>query len=146
MGASIEIRAEVRDLPGAHAVTLETNGRARELPVPPRAGARGSSANGGELLFLALATCACNDLHREAGKRGLSLDEVRVEVRGRFAAEPGSVAEGIEYDVTVAAAADEAEIIDLIEHTDRVAEVHNTLRRGTPVSLARRVAIDSRAV
>ena len=141
---SIEIRAEVLDRAGAHQVTLETNGRARELAVPPRAGGQGSSANGGELLFLALATCYCNDLHREAGKRGLVLDEIRVEVRGRFASEPGSAAEGIEYDATVVAAAAEAELVALMEHTDRVAEVHNTLRRGTPVTLGRRIAVDTR--
>ena len=146
MGSKIEIRAEVRDRAGSHEVTLETNGRARDFPVAPRAGARGSSANGGELLFLALATCYCNDLHREAARRGMTLDDVRVEVRGRFAAEPGSVAEEIEYDATVTAAAGEAEIVALMEHTDRVAEVHNTLRRGTPVTLARRLAIDSRAL
>jgi hypothetical protein len=31
----------------------------------------GSSANGGELLCLALATCYCNDVYREAKKRGI---------------------------------------------------------------------------
>jgi len=33
------------------------------------------------------------------------------------------------------AAAPQAAIRDLIEHTDRVAEIHNTLRLGLPVAL-----------
>jgi uncharacterized OsmC-like protein len=141
----IEIRAAVENRADAHRVTLETNGRAHELSIAPRAEGRGSRANGGELLFLALATCYCNDLHREAARRGMALGEVRVEVSGRFDAAPGSAAEGIAVDATVSAAASEAEILALMRETDAVAEVQNTLRRGTLVTLRRLVAIDTRA-
>jgi uncharacterized OsmC-like protein len=39
------------------------------------------------LLFLALATCYCNDIFREAAKQGLKIDGVEVKVEGEFGAE-----------------------------------------------------------
>jgi organic hydroperoxide reductase OsmC/OhrA len=45
----------------------------------------GSSINGGELLFAALATCFCNDLYREAAQRGINVQDVDVEVTETFA-------------------------------------------------------------
>jgi uncharacterized OsmC-like protein len=131
----IEIRAVVERSEGKHSVHLLTNGRERE---------DFATANGGELLFLALATCYCNDIHREAARRGIEVGKVRVEVSGRFGEAPGSAAEGIEYEAMVAAPAPEEDILTLMRETDAVAEVHNTLRRGTPVVLARTVAIDTR--
>ncbi len=38
-------------------------GREQTLAIAAKAGAAGSSVNGGELLFLALATYYCNDLY-----------------------------------------------------------------------------------
>jgi uncharacterized OsmC-like protein len=35
-------------------------------------------------LFLALATCYCNDIYREAAKRNIKVDSVEVEVEGTF--------------------------------------------------------------
>ncbi|MGE5248812.1 MAG: OsmC family peroxiredoxin, partial [Bacteroidota bacterium] len=62
----MKISAQVINSKGRHQVNLRTNGDSHELTIPPRAGGFGSSANGGELLFLALATCYCNDIYREA--------------------------------------------------------------------------------
>ncbi len=45
----------------------------------------GSSASGGELLFLALATCYCNDIYREAAKKNIKVESVEVDVEGDFA-------------------------------------------------------------
>jgi uncharacterized OsmC-like protein len=59
--------------------------------------------NGGELLFLALATCHCNDIYREAAKRGIQIDEVDVTVEGEFGAE-GECAKQIVYRPRVKAA------------------------------------------
>ena len=50
----------------------------RRLPLA-RAAAASSGVNRGELLFLALATCYCNDLYREAEKLGIDVREVNVE-------------------------------------------------------------------
>jgi hypothetical protein len=43
--------------------------------------------------------------------------------------------------VKVDANASEKEVLDLIRHTDQVAEIHNSLRMGTKVSLANAEAV-----
>jgi organic hydroperoxide reductase OsmC/OhrA len=130
----MKISARVDNAFRTHAVTLTTNDRAHELPIAPRADGVGSSANGGELLCLALATCYCNDVYREAKKRGIPVQRVEVEVEGTFGAE-GSAAERFAYHTRVWARASRQEIIDLMQHTDRVAEIQNTVRQSSPVLL-----------
>jgi uncharacterized OsmC-like protein len=139
----IAIRAGVRNDGQRHEVSLETNGHAHALDVSPKAAGRGSSVNGGELLFLALATCYCNDVYREAARRGIVIKSVRVDVTGTFGDEPGSCADAISYDAAVEGEASEADLLALLRRTDEVAEIQNTLRRGTPVILARVTATDA---
>ncbi len=62
----MEITARVSNERGAHTVELQTGAQAYSLGIPPKPEGSGSSVNGGELLFLALATCYCNDIYREA--------------------------------------------------------------------------------
>ena len=131
----MKINAKVQNGAGQHLVTLRTNENVLDLIIPPKPTGFGSSANGGELLFLALATCYCNDIYREAAKRGLKVEQVEVEVAGEFGAE-GEPARNVSYRAKVTAQASEAQIQDLISYTDQVAEIQNTLRRGTPVSLS----------
>ena len=131
----MKIEAKVADARGNHEIVLSTEGRERSIAIAPRAGGRGSSANGGELLCLALATCYCNDVHREARLRGIEVVRVEVRASAEFGA-PGAAATRIDYRVRVEARAAEAAIRELIVHTDRVAEVQNTLRLGLPVTLA----------
>jgi organic hydroperoxide reductase OsmC/OhrA len=126
------IEARVENRQGQHRVTLATDGAAQPLQVPPAPNGFGSSANGGELLCLALATCYCNDVYREAGRRGITVTRVDVEVRAAFGA-AGEPARSLEYRASVHARAAAAEIRELMLHTDRVAEVQNTLRRGMEV-------------
>jgi hypothetical protein len=57
-----------------------------------------------------------------------------VEVEGEFGAE-GEYARNVFYRAKVTAQASEPQIRELISLTDRVAEIHNTLRRETPVVL-----------
>lgn len=104
--------------------------------MPPKQDGFGSSVNGGELLFLALATCYCNDLYREAKKRGIQVAAVEVEVRCEFGRE-GEAAREISYSARVAANAPQEEIQALMQHTDAVAEIQNTLRRSSPVVLTK---------
>ena len=132
----MKISARVENSQGNHQVTLTTDDHARSLSIPPKAGGLGSSANGGELLFLALATCYCNDLYREAAKRAIRVESVAVEVHGEFGAE-GEPARRVTYQAKVRAAASEEAIRDLMRHTDGVAEIQNSLRMGTPVTLGR---------
>lgn len=128
------ISARVENRRAHHQVTLRTDGQSRTLSIPPKPGGFGSSANGGELLALALATCWCNDLYREAAARGIVVQGVEVEVDTEFGA-AGEPARRIRYRAKVTADAPDEEIRRLIEHTDRVAEVHNTLRGGIAVEL-----------
>jgi organic hydroperoxide reductase OsmC/OhrA len=130
----MEIRAAVRNRGREHSVTLSTDGRQSSLSVPAKPEGSGSGVNGGELLCLALATCYCNDLYREAALRGLRLNGVEVEVVSEFGG-PREPARRITYAARVSSDAPEAEVEALLRHTDRVAEVQNTLRAGIPVEL-----------
>ena len=131
----MKISAKVQNSAGQHHVTLRTNDNVHSLAIPPKPAGFGSSANGGELLFLALATCYCNDIYREAAKRGLKVEQVEVEVDGEFGVE-GEPAKNVTYRARVTAQASEAEIRELMIHTDQVAEIQNTLRVETPVVLS----------
>jgi uncharacterized OsmC-like protein len=127
--------ARVQNSEGQHQVTFGSGETARSLNIPPKASGFGSSISGGELLFLALATCYCNDLYREAAKQGILVEEVEVEVEGDFPAE-GQPAQNVTYRAKVKAQATEPEIRDLMRLTDQVAEIQNTLRVATPVTLS----------
>lgn len=116
-------------------MSLRTDAREHALMIPPKQDGYGSSTNGGELLFLALATCYCNDIYREARKRGIEVQSVDVEVSGEFGGE-GECARKIAYKASVAAKAPQDEILALMRYTDSVAEIQNTLRRSSPIILA----------
>ena len=130
----VTICASVANSLGEHRVSVSTAGKQRAIEIPPRESGYGSSANGGELLCLAVATCYCNDLYREAGKRAIEVLGVSVDVNAVFGAE-GEPASSLSYRVKVTARAGEAAIRALALHTDAVAEIHNTLRRGMKVEL-----------
>lgn len=132
----MKITATLGNREGQHEVVVATNGHERVLAIPPNPAGGGSAVNGGELLFAALATCYCNDLYREAAKRGIAMREVRVEVEGEFGA-PGEPARNVVYRVTVDGDAPDEILDDLVRHTDTVAEVQNTLRNGVRVELQR---------
>jgi uncharacterized OsmC-like protein len=131
----VKITATLKNAGGQLEVSLATNDRPHALVLPPKPDSRGSSANGGELLFLALAVCYCNDIYREAAGRGIEVTGVEVDVEGEFGA-PGEPAHALAYRARVTGKASAAELRALAEHTDRVAEVHNTLRQATAVRLA----------
>jgi organic hydroperoxide reductase OsmC/OhrA len=130
----MNISAHLLNRPGHHTTSVETNGRLQNLSLPLKAEGPGSDVNGGELLFLALATCYCNDIYREAKKRGIEVAAVRVETSGEFGG-AGEPARSISYRATVDAKASREAILELMHHTDTVAEIHNTLRLGMPVVL-----------
>jgi len=130
----VRISARIENSEGKHHVTLTTDTRMHSIHIPPKPTGHGSSVNGGELLFLALATCYCNDIYREAAKRGINVKQVEVEVEGDFDAE-GEPAKNLTYRAKVVAQASEEAIRELMHHTDQVAEIQNTLRVETPVRL-----------
>lgn len=130
----MKISARVENSHSHHHVTLATNDQPHTLDIPPKATGYGSSANGGELLFLALATCYGNDIYREAAARGIEVTAVEVEVSGDFGA-PGEPARHITYLAKVTGRGSAAELEALARHTDSVAEIQNTLRAGAAVHL-----------
>ena len=130
----MKIMAKVANSRDNHQVTLQTNDDIHSITIPPKATGYGSSANGGELLFLALATCYCNDIYREAAKRNINVERVEVEVDGDFSAE-GAPAKNVSYRARVTADASEEDVKELMKFTDTVAEIQNTLRIETPVVL-----------
>lgn len=110
---------------------------------PKESGGLGLGFNGGELLLLAIGGCYSNDVFREAAKRGIVVSDVRVNVSADWAGDPVR-AQNVCFTVEVQADATEAEISELIQHVDRVAEIPNSLRLGTEVKLASFKAIASR--
>jgi len=140
---AMRISAQLTNEKQKHEVVLETNGNEHVLGISPKVNGAGSAVNGGELLFLALATCYCNDLYREAARRGIEIQRLEVSVSGEFGAE-GEPASNIEYRSLVEAKASQAEILGLMHFTDSIAEIQKTVRGGSPVKLAACEARDTR--
>jgi organic hydroperoxide reductase OsmC/OhrA len=138
----MEISAIVKNAGTEHAVAVRTGDDERPLSIPAKGAGQGSGVNGGEFLMLALATCYCNDLYREAARHGITLDAVEVEATAHFPG-VGLAASDIRYRARVVSPADPAAIATLLRHTDAVAEVHNTLRSGQPVVLVTESSIQS---
>lgn len=128
----MQITAHVRNAGSSHEVSVSTSGKAQTLLVPARSEGAGSGVNGGEFLMLALATCYCNDIYREATRLGIQVDEVEVEARADFEGR-GLGATNIEYRARVKSPAHADEIAVLLRETDTVAEIHNTIRKGVEV-------------
>jgi putative redox protein len=78
--------------------------------------------------------CVSNDLFREASARDIRLTHVRVRVVGDFDGDP-AVSQDVAYDVVVAGEASHEQLQALVSHVDAIAEIPNSLRRGTPVTL-----------
>ena len=134
----MDIKAVVWNSREGHSVAVTTGETTQSLEVPARRGGVGSGVNGGEFLLLALATCYCNDLYREAARLGLQLDGVEVEATAKFE-DIGLAARDVRYRAWINSPEPASAIEALLETTDAVAEVHNTLRAGVPVT---RVATD----
>lgn len=130
----MKITATVENSKDNHQVTLQTNDNVHSIVIPPKSTGYGSSANGGELLFLALASCYCNDIYREAAKRNIKVERVEVNVEGDFGVE-GEPAKNVTYSAKVHADGSEDEIRELMKFTDTVAEIQNTLRVANAVTL-----------
>lgn len=130
----MHMSASIHSAFNQHDVIVQTNGATKELTISTKVSGFGSAINGGELLLLSLATCFCNDIYREASKRNIIVEGVDVTVSGEFGAdgEPGF---NFTYQARVKSDAPAAEIDALIQHTDQIAEVHNTLRNGLSIRL-----------
>ena len=130
----MKICASVKNSEDTHSVVVSTNENQTSLEIKPKTNGRGSGVNGGELLFLSLATCYCNDIFREAESMGIAVQNLEVSVNGEFG-DRGDPAKNISFDVKISADASEDKIKELLHLTDTVAEIQNTLRIGIPVAL-----------
>ena len=130
----MKVSATVKNAAGSHQVAVATAGAAKSLEIPGKPDPGGSDVNGGELLMLALATCYCNDIYREASRLGIAVDAVEVEATADFQG-VGLAATNIQYRAAVSSPADKRAVERLLRETDAVAEVHNTVRAGVPVRL-----------
>ncbi len=130
-------RAETRTIDGAVTALGSAGPFTLTVDRPADGGGGGLGFNGGQLLHLAVAGCISNDLFREAAARDITLSRVRVIVDGDFEGQP-AVSGGITYLVEIDGDAPRAELEALVELVDRIAEIPNSLRRGTPVTLDKR--------
>ena len=130
MQISASVKSSFNQLESA----VATNGATKDLSLPCKPSGFGSAANGGELLLLSLATCFCNDIYREAVKMNIAVSNVEVIVTAEFGAE-GEAGSNFQYKTKVESDATPERIKTLIEHTDKVAEIHNTMRKGVSVSI-----------
>ena len=128
----MEIKAVVTSSAERHDVVVRTGASSRSLNIPSTSSGGGSGVSGGEFLMLAVATCYCNDLYREAERLGVPLDCVEVEASAGFPG-VGLAATNIRYRAKVASSAPASAVARLLLETDTVAEVHNTIRAGLPV-------------
>jgi len=131
----VRIEVETRNLDGR--VTALGTAEQFTLVVdrPTEGGGGGLGFNGGQLLYLAVAGCISNDLFREARAEGIELSSVRVKVGGDFVGEP-AVSDEILYEVEIEGDAPQQRLRVLVDHVDEIAEIPNSLRRGTRVRLA----------
>ena len=81
--------------------------------------------------MLALATCYCNDVYREANEKVIKID--RLEVEAEFVSK-GEPAKNVTYGADVSVRATKEEMEHFLRDTDRVAEIQNTLRKGAEVN------------
>lgn len=128
------ITATVLNESGQHHTSVCTGNNRQTLAIAAKTEGQGSAVNGGELLFLALATCYCNDIYREAKDLNIPIDAVQVEVTGSFGSR-GEPAQDIRYQATIKSSAPREQVLALMHHTDTVAEIHNTLRQTNRVTL-----------
>ncbi len=130
----MKISATIQNSFKTNIVEVKTNDSSKSISISSKDNGFGSMINGGELFLLAIATCYCNDIYREANKKNIQVEKVEVVAFAEFGAE-GEPCSDITYQVKITSNASQSSINDLINHTDKVAEIHNSIRRGTKVIL-----------
>lgn len=132
----MSFEVEVRNVDGAVTALGAAGPFTLVVDSPAEAGGGGRGFSGGQLLHLAVAGCVSNDLFREAAKRGITLTRVAVTVDGDYGGQPAT-STGISYSVELTGQAPESDLAALVNHVDVIAEIPNSLRQGTPVTLDR---------
>ena len=129
----------VRNLRGSSLAIGSSGNHTLTIDRATNAGGEGQGFNGGELLQLALGAWHSNDLFREATKRSITVQDVRVSVSADWGGDP-VIAQNVTILVEVDADAEPYLVQDLIDHTFRVAEIPNSLRLGAEIKFAGQMA------
>jgi uncharacterized OsmC-like protein len=129
-------QVEFRNVAGEAAAIGSAGPYTLVVDRPADGGGQGLGFNGGQLLYLAIGGCVSNDLFREATARHIRLTAVRVIVRGDFSGDP-ALSDPVAYDVEIAGDASAEQLQALVAHVDAIAEIPNSVRRGTEVRLGR---------
>jgi uncharacterized OsmC-like protein len=127
-------RVEVRSVDGGPTALGWGGSVTVVMDRPVEGGGRGLGFNGGQLLNLAVAGCVSNDLFREAAQRGIRLDRVRIIADSDYVGSPATSTR-IDYEVELSGDASAEVLADLVAYVDQIAEIPNSLRRGTEVRL-----------
>jgi len=130
----MKVFAKIKNSLNTNELVVTTKDKSKVISVPVKASGYGSAVSGGEFLLASLAACYCNDIYREAAKRNINVSEVTVEVTGNFDAE-GEPGTNFEYKPVIKSTASAEQLRELIAHTDQVAEIHKTLRKGVSIGL-----------
>jgi putative redox protein len=139
----VPFQVEFRNVAGEAAAIGSAGAYTLVVDRPADGGGRGLGFNGGQLLYLAIGGCISNDVFREAATRGIRLTTVRVVVRGDFSGDP-AVSDPVSYDVELSGDATREQLEELVAHVDAIAEIPNSVRRGTQVKIARVEVASSR--
>ena len=130
----MKISASLKSNYNHHDIVVMTDETAKEMQISPQPTGFRSSVSGAELLLLSLATGFCNDFYREAAKRNMAISGLEVVFTGEFG-EEGEQGTDFTYWAHFLSDEPSSEIEDLIQYTDRIAQIHNTLRKGVSIAL-----------
>jgi uncharacterized OsmC-like protein len=131
----VGFEVELRNVDGSTTALGTAGPHSVVVDHPVTSGGGGHGFNGGQLLHLAVGGCISNDLFREAALRDIELTRVVVTVDGGYDGDP-AMSTGISYAVEVEGHATDNQLRALVDHVDAIAEIPNSLRRGTEVRLA----------
>lgn len=127
-------RVDLRSVDGGPTAVISSGPFSVLADRPASGGGRGLGFNGGQLLYAAIAGCFSNDLYREAATMGVTLRRVAITVDGDFP-KRGEPSLPISVDVELDGDAPEAVLGELVQLVDRIAEIPNSIRGTTPVTL-----------
>jgi uncharacterized OsmC-like protein len=120
---------------GGYQVDVQAGEFGLRVDEPERVGGTNTGPQPTDLLLSAVASCFVLSLAYAAGKRGIVVDRIAVEVTGTYEAQRFSA---IRIDVDLAAPEDV--VGTLIAAAERVCYVTNTLKRPPELTVAVRAA------
>jgi organic hydroperoxide reductase OsmC/OhrA len=133
----MQMTVQLRNIPDTEAAVGWAGGHTIIVDRPEgKAGGQGLGFNGGQLLGIAIGGCFCNDLRYVAAELGIAIATIAVDVHVSFDGDP-LVATGAMMAVAVTCDDPGADIDGLIDRTQRISTVSNSVSRGVPISVSR---------